>query len=84
MRNFSLSSQEFIAHVDRATAAAEKEPVFITEQGRATHVLLNFSTYERLIREHRNMAQLLAVPDMAGIDFEPPRSRETPEPADLS
>jgi ligand-binding sensor protein len=80
----TLSVQDFIENIDEMAAAAEKEPVFIGKHGRATHVLLNFSMYERLIREHRNMAQLLAVPDMAGIEFEPPRLRETPEPADLS
>lgn len=79
-----LSMQEFIQNIDEATIAAEKEPVFIAEQGHASHVLMNFRDYQRLIREHRNMAELLAVPDMAGIDFELVRSPESAEPADFS
>jgi hypothetical protein len=78
-----LSLQEFVEHPDKATNTAESAPVFLTECGRTTHVLLKFSDYQRLIREHRNMAELLSVPDMADIDFEPTRARETPEPADL-
>lgn len=80
----TLPIEEFIHKLSDATDAAAKQPVFITEQGRTTHVLLKFSDYQRLIREHRNMAELLSVPDMADIDFEPVRSRETPTPVDFS
>lgn len=76
--------EEFLRNTSDATSAADKQPVFLTDQGRTTHVLLKFSDYQRLIREHRNMAELLSVPDMAGIDFEPVRSRDTPTPADFS
>ncbi len=80
----TLPIEEFLRNTSEATNAADKEPVFIMERGRATHVLLKFSDYQRLIREHRNMAELLSVPDMADIDFEPIRSRQTPTPADFS
>lgn len=80
----TLPIEEFLHQISDATNAAAKGPVFITEQGRTTHVLLKFSDYQRLIREHRNMAELLSVPDMADIDFDPTRSRETPTPADFS
>lgn len=80
----TLPIEEFLRNTSEATNAADKEPLFITEQGRTTHVLLKFSDYQRLIREYRNMAELLSVPDMADIDFEPVRSRETPTPADFS
>ena len=80
----TLPIEEFLRNTCDAASAADKEPVFITERGRTTHVLLKFSDYQRLIREHRNMAELLSVPDMADIDFEPVRSRETPTPAEFS
>ena len=80
----TLPIEEFLHKLSDGTDATAKEPVFITEQGRTTHVLLKFSDYQRLIREHRNMAELLSVPDMADIDFEPVRSRETPTPAEFS
>ncbi|HWW70724.1 MAG TPA: type II toxin-antitoxin system Phd/YefM family antitoxin [Duganella sp.] len=84
MTTTTLPIQDFIQNAADAANAADNEPVFITERGRTTHVLLKFSDYQRLIREHRNMAELLAVPDMADIEFEPVRSRETAEPADFS
>ena len=80
----TLPIQDFIENAADATSAANNKPVFITDRGRTTHVLLKFSDYQRLIREHRNMAELLAVPDMADIEFEPVRSRETAKPADFS
>ena len=84
MTTATLPIQDFIQNAADATDAANTEPVFITERGRTTHVLLKFSDYQRLIREHRNMAELLSVPDMADIEFEPVRSRETPKTADFS
>ncbi|USX28282.1 type II toxin-antitoxin system Phd/YefM family antitoxin [Oxalobacteraceae bacterium OTU3CINTB1] len=80
----TLPIEQFLRKPSDATNAADSDPVFITERGRPTHVLIKFSDYQRLIREHRNMAELLSVPDMADIDFEPVRSRETATPADLS
>jgi PHD/YefM family antitoxin component YafN of YafNO toxin-antitoxin module len=85
MTNATVSIQEFKVNASAAAKAAEKAPVFITEQGRAVHVLLNFAQYQRLIMEHRNMAELLSVPELAAnMDFEPVRSRATVEPADFS
>ncbi|MES2161025.1 MAG: type II toxin-antitoxin system Phd/YefM family antitoxin [Pseudomonadota bacterium] len=81
----TIPLQEFAKNADAAAKAADKGPVFITRQGRAVQVLLNIADYQRLIREHRNMAELLAIPEMAaGTDFEPVRSSETVNPADFS
>jgi hypothetical protein len=68
-----------------ATQAASKGPVFVTERGNMTFVILNFADYQRLIREHRNMAELLSVPDIAAnIDFDPPRSTDKSPSAEFS
>lgn len=80
----TLPSREFIQNTSAATKAASKGPVFITERGRPAHVLLSIDCYQRLVREHRNMAELLSVPEMADIEFEPVRSSETVNPADFS
>ena len=85
MTNTTLSRREFAHAGGAATRAADNGPVFITEQGRVVQVLLNIADYQRLLREHRNMAELLAVPALASaIDFEPARSSETVKPADFS
>jgi prevent-host-death family protein len=55
--------------------AAYKGPVFITDRGRTTHVLLTAEEYERLITARKSVADFLAMPEAATIAFEPPRLR---------
>jgi hypothetical protein len=58
--------------------------VFITARGRPAHVLLSFEDYQRLTRQRRNIADALAMPDVADIEFEPPRITLKIQPADFS
>ncbi len=80
----TLSSREFNQGASEAKRAANKGPVFITDRGRPAHVLLSFEDYQRLTRQRRNIADALAMPDIADIEFEPPRLTIEIEPADLS
>lgn len=80
----TISSREFNQAASEAKRAANKGPVFITDRGRPAHVLISFQEYQRLTMQRRSIADALAMPDAADIDFEPPRvTLETP-PADLS
>lgn len=69
----TLSSRELNQDVSRAKKAAKDGPVFITDRGRPAHVLLSFEDYQRLTRQRRNIADALAMPGVADIEFEPPR-----------
>lgn len=80
----TISSREFNQGASEARRAANNGPVFITDQGRPTHVLLSFEDYQRLTRQRRNIAGALALPDIADIEFEAPRSVIQIQPADLS
>ena len=80
----TLSSREFNQATSEAKRAANDGPVFITDRGRPAHVLLSFEEYQRLTRQRRNIADALALPDAAGIEFEPPRVAIDIEPADFS
>lgn len=83
MNSTTFSNSEF--SLSKAVQAADHGPVFISECDQNAYVLLNFQDYQRLIREHRNMARLLSVPDIAAsIEFDPPRSQETARAADFS
>jgi len=84
MRITNLSNQELKRDVARAKKAAKSGPVFITERGKPAHVLLSFEDYQRLTRQRRNIADALATPGIADIEFEPPRVRIGARPADLS
>ncbi|MGA7458948.1 MAG: type II toxin-antitoxin system Phd/YefM family antitoxin [Candidatus Korobacteraceae bacterium] len=68
-----LSSREFNQDTSRAKRAARRGPVFITNRGRLSHVLLTAEDYQRLTRGEENVADLLAMPQAAEVQFEPPR-----------
>ncbi|MBB3222057.1 type II toxin-antitoxin system Phd/YefM family antitoxin [Pseudoduganella umbonata] len=53
--------------------AANNESVIIKDQGRPTHVLMTFDTYQRLAQRPRNIADALAIPSIVDIGFDPPR-----------
>jgi prevent-host-death family protein len=81
----TLSSREFNQDASRAKKAAQSGPVFITDRGRPAHVLLTIEEYQRVTRSQTSIVDLLAMPDVADIDFEPPRlSGNLYRPADLS
>ena len=60
-------------------------PVFITDRGHPSHVLLTIEEYQKLTDKKESIVELLAMPDAADIEFEPPRlSKKLYQPADLS
>ena len=58
--------------------------MFITDRGRPAHVLLSFNDYQRLTQQRRNIADALAMPGSADIEFEPPCVTIGSRPADFS
>ena len=81
----TLSSREFNQNTSRAKKAARKGPVFITDRGRPAHVLLSIKQYEKLTGKQKSIVEMLAMPGVAEIDFDPPRlGDEYPLPVDLS
>jgi len=80
----TLSSREFNQGASEAKRAANKGPVFITDRGRPAHVLMSFEDYQRLTKQRRNIADALAMPGIADIEFEPQRVTIETQPADFS
>jgi prevent-host-death family protein len=79
----SLSSRDLNQDTSRAKRAAKKGPVFITDRGRPAYVLLNIDDYNKIAAKPRSIADLLACPEAAEIDFDPPRLNFTPRPVDF-
>lgn len=78
----TLTSREFNQDTGGAKKAAEAGPVYITDRGRPSHVLMTFADYERLIRSQPSIIELLSQPEgVEDIDFEAPSSREPARPA---
>ena len=81
----TLSSREFNQDAGRAKRAASKGPVFITARGRPAHVLLSIKEYQKITNKRESILDLLAMPEAAEIEFEPPRlGDEFPRPVDWS
>ena len=59
----TLTSREFNQDTARAKREALKGPVFITDRGKPTHVLLSIEDYERLAGPRRTLAEALAMPE---------------------
>jgi prevent-host-death family protein len=79
----TLSSREFNQGASRAKKAAESGPVFITDRGRPAHVLLSIEEYRKITGKRASILDLLAMPEAAEIEFEPPRlDDEFPKPID--
>ena len=69
----TLSSREFNQDAGKAKKAAERGQVFITGRGRPAHVLLTIEEYRKIADKREDIVNLLAMPDAAEVDFEPPR-----------
>ena len=70
----TLSSREFNQDASGAKRAAKDGPVFITDRGRPSHVLLSIEEYRRITGQQQSIAELLSLPPgVADIDFDPPR-----------
>jgi prevent-host-death family protein len=80
-----ISSREFNQDTAGAKRAAEQGPVFITDRGEPSHVLLGIEEYRRLTGGGRkNIAELLWSPGAEDIELEiPPRAEWTMRPVDL-
>ncbi len=80
----TLSSREFNQDTSRAKKAAARGPVFITDRGKPAHVLLSIDEYQRLAGAPCKIADALAMPGIADIEFDPPRLTLDSRPATLS
>jgi len=73
----TLSSREFNQGASRAAKAAQKGPVFVTNRGRLSLVLLSVDEYHKLSSKGKDIVELLRMPDdtpMFDYDFQELRS----------
>ncbi len=69
----TISSREFNQDASKVKRAATNGPVFITDRGQPSHVLLTIEDYQKITDQQVSIVDLLAMPDADDIDFEPPR-----------
>jgi prevent-host-death family protein len=75
----TMTSREFNQDTAKAKRAARQGPVFITDRGRPSHVLLSKEEFDRLEgrarepeRKFVSAAEALAHPESAHLDFDVP------------
>ncbi len=74
-----VTSRELNQDVSAAKRAARIEPVFVTDRGRATHVLMSVEAYRKLAGQAETIVDLLAMdepvtPKSPGGEAKPARS----------
>jgi hypothetical protein len=79
----TLSSREFNQDSNRAKKAAKDGPVFITDRGQPSHVLLSIDAYRKLTASPVSIVDLIDMTDAADIDFDPPKAVIGLKPADF-
>ena len=74
----TYTSREFNQDTARAKRAAKNGPVFITDRGTPSHVLMSFEEYERIKQTNqdrakpKSLAEALAQKEGGDFDFEFP------------
>lgn len=77
----SISSRDFNQDIGRAKRAAKHGPVFITDRGKPAHVLLSIEEY-RTLTGGANIVDMLAMPGLEDVEFEPAKIRDLYRPAE--
>ena len=57
-----VTAREFNQDIGRAKRLALTEPVFVTDRGRPTHVLLSMAAYRQLSGESEGILDLIGAP----------------------
>lgn len=79
-----FTSREFNQSLSKAKKDALSGPVFITDRGRPSHVLLSYVEYERMTSNSPNIVQALSMPGLSDIEFEPEKAVIEAKSVDLS
>jgi PHD/YefM family antitoxin component YafN of YafNO toxin-antitoxin module len=69
-----VTSREFNQDVSQAKRFARLEPVFVTDRGKPTHVLMSIDAWRQLTGHAETMVDLLAMPGLGDIDLDAARS----------
>jgi hypothetical protein len=72
-----ISSRDFNQDVSQAKRAARIEPVFVTDRGRATHVLMSIEAYRKLSGQSETIVDLLAMAAPVALDVAETRSNDS-------
>lgn len=64
----TVSSRVFNQDVSQAKRLARGEPVFVTDRGRPTHVLLSYEAFRQLTARPETLLDLLAMEEAITVE----------------
>lgn len=67
----TLTSREFNQDTGRAKREALKGPVYITDRGKPSHVLLSYEEYQSITGRKASIGELLSMDGAEDIEFVP-------------
>lgn len=70
----TISSRDFNQDVGKAKRLARQGPVFITDRGRPSHVLMSFEAFRQISGQTESIIDLLAMLPAETADLEPTAS----------
>ena len=79
-----VPAAEFQRNIGRYQDLALTQPVAVTRNGRERTVMISIEEYQRLAGTRRKIADALAMPGIADIEFNPPRVTIDSRPANFS
>lgn len=80
----TITSREFNHDTGRAKKAARSGPVYVTDRGEPSFVLLTYDRYRELVGGPSQLIETLCrTPGVGEIDFDPPRRPEVAAPVEL-
>ncbi len=78
-----FTQDELNQNLPKAMQDALKGPVFVTDSGETTHVLMNYSHYRQFTAKGTNIVKALSMPGLSEIEIEPEKSSISAKPVDL-
>lgn len=67
----TVSSREFNQDTGKVKKAALEGPVYITDRGKPSHVLLSFEAYQALTSKNQTIGELLSMDGAEEVEFMP-------------
>jgi prevent-host-death family protein len=63
-----LTSRQFNQDVSAAKRLSRDEPVFVTDRGRPTHVLMSIESFRAMSGRRESIVDLLSLPDAVPVE----------------
>lgn len=84
MSTTTMTSREFNQDLGKAKRAAKNGPLIVTDRGKPEHVLLSYAEFKRMSAKGKSLAEVLAMPEGADLDFEFSTVKDVPGEIDLA